>query len=244
MRTCVIYSGQARSFAQVYRNQYFHVLRKLPNPEFFVSVADDEQAADMHLLETLFPPESVHIEYVKQPKLPEPPDDPPFHNIYPRDKATIQDVLRQLWALERAWEFFQETSKDLLQAFDVVVRIRPDIAFGRFEFPMFDDVGWTGANANQCYTPYWARWGGVNDRLAVMGWNAAMHYFTAYQEVRDLRALGCPLHPEQLINAALELGGIHPMHTLAAEFITVRLDGSFVPMSITEIDKLEYARSR
>ena len=240
MRTAVIYSGQARTFARVYRNQYFHVLRKLPNPEFFVSVADDEQAADMRLLETLFPPESVHIEYVKQPTLPEPPDDPPFHNIYPRDKATIQDVLRQLWALDRAWDFYLSFGK----THEVVVRIRPDLAFGRFVMPLFYDPSWGPENDKQCYTPYWARWGGVNDRLAVMGRYAASHYFRTLRAVPVLRAQGCPLHPEQLINAMLELGGIIPGHTLATEFITVRLDGSFVPMSITEIDKLEYARAK
>ena len=241
MRTAVIYSGQTRSFAQVYRNQYWHVLRKLPNPEFFISVADDEQATNMRLLETLFPPESVHIEYVKQPTLPEPLDDPPFHNIYPRDKATIQDVLRQLWALDRAWEFFYELAKPNWD-FDLVLRIRPDLAFGRFEFPSnFDhSIG----RPSRCWTPYWARWGGVNDRLALMGHAAALNYFATYSRIAALRALGCPLHPEQLINASMRECGIGVKHTLSAEFITVRLDGSFVPMSITEIDKLEYARSR
>ena len=246
MRTAVIYSGQARTFARVYRNQYFHVLRKLPNPEFFICVADDFQAKDMFDLREFFPEDRIHLEYVKQPTLPEPPDDPPFHNIYPRDKAPIQDVLRQLWALDRAYDFFcaAQLNDPLLAPvkWDLVVRIRPDLAFGRFEFP--SDFWSVAGMTSRCWTPYWARWGGVNDRLAVMGPQAALSYFRTFHNLPELRKLGCPLHPEQLIHASMREAGVQLKHTLPTEFITVRLDGSFVPMSMTEIDKVEYARSR
>lgn len=229
-RTAVIYSGEARTFAQVFANQYYHVLRHLPDPEFFVSVQDDAQAADMTRLWGRFPADDIHIEYVEQPTLPEPAPDPKWLNLYP-PSAKPQAILRQLWALNEAWGFYQSETK---VEHKLVVRIRPDIAFARFEMP----------SINRCFTPWWARWGGVNDRLALLDQPAARHYFTTFTKIERLRALGCPLHPEQLIAASLRDGGIEPSHTLAADFITLRLDGTIVPMSVTEIEIAEYARAR
>lgn len=234
-RTAVIYSGEARTFATTFANQYWHVLRHLPNPEFFVSVQDDAQAADMTRLWERFPAEDVHIEYVEQPTLPEPEPDPKWLNLYP-PSAKPQAILRQLWALNRAWEFYGAVTQI---EHELVVRIRPDIAFARFELPRHSDT-----HPFSCYTPWWARWGGVNDRMAYLGKEAAKDYFTTFTKIERLRALGCPLHPEQLIAASLRNGGIEPRHTLAADFITLRLDGTIVPMSVTEIEIAEYARAR
>lgn len=230
MTTAVFYSGQARSFAKVFANQYWHVLRKLPNPEFFVSVADDEQAADMELLRTKF--DRVNIEVVQQPTLPEPPPDPPHLAMYP-PSSSPQAILRQLWALDRAWEFYVSR---ISKTHDLVVRIRPDLAFYRFEMPALLSPG-------KCLTPWWARWGGINDRFAVMGQRAAVNYFTSFQVVDGLLSNGCPLHPETLMAASLALGGIKPDHTLATEFATIRLDGTRVEPSVSLTDQAEYSRA-
>lgn len=232
IQTAVVYSGEARTFAKVFENQYFHVLRKLPNPEFFVSVQDDAQAPDMYRLLEKFPSDRVHIEFVQQPTLREPPADPQYLAMYP-PSSPPQAILRQLWALDRAWDFFNSflSAEDSHQ----VVRIRPDLAFYRFEMPR---------GMSNCVTPWWARWGGVNDRMAVMSRGAARSYFTTHMRVEGLRGLGCPLHPETLIAASLELGGITPSHTLATEFATVRLDGTLVAPSVSLIDQVEYSRTK
>jgi len=237
MTTAVIYSGQARTFAQTFPNQWFHVLRKLENPVFFVSVADDPQADDMLRLLERFPENRVFFEKVKQPKLPEPPPDPQWLAMYP-PSATPQAILRQLWALERAWKFSCLVSDEKkLTTPDMVIRIRPDLAFARFEMPRQVDP-W------RCYTPWWARWGGINDRLAVMGLSAAHLYFRTFSSVDALMHLGSPLHPETMIHTRLEYWGSAIHHTLATEFSTIRLDGTVVPPSITTIDSIEYARTR
>lgn len=230
MKTAVIYSGQARTFGQLFENHWWHVLRKLEDPEFFVSVQDDAQAADMTRLWEKFPPDRVHIEYVEQPTLPDPAPESKWLNLYPRS-SPAQSVLRQLWALNRARLFSVHA--------DLVIRLRPDLAFARFEMPRHRDISHLS-----CHTPWWSRWGGVNDRVAVMGCDAAFHYFTTFTKIDRLRALGCPFHPEQLIAASLEDGRIEPSHTLAAEFITVRLDGSHVPMDATQIELADYVRSQ
>lgn len=237
MKTAIIYSGQTRTFTDVFQNQFFHVLRKFPNPEFYVSVEDDKQAQDMTRLWERFPAERVHIEYVQQPQIPEPSPDPKWLAMYPASSPP-QSILRQLWALNRAWDFFAEHSTSQAQVFDIVVRIRPDIAFARFEVPQFGPW-WT---PEACLTPWWARWGGVNDRMAVMGSKAAYHYFRTFDRLKALMDLGCPLHPETLVAASLELGEIEVQPTLATEFVTCRLDGSTVAASINAIDFAEYAR--
>jgi hypothetical protein len=229
MRTAVIYSGQARSFAQVFPNQYWHVLRKLENPEFFVSVAKDDNADAMIRLYERFDPAVVHIEHVEQPQIPEPPDEPAHLSGYARS-VSKQAILRQLWALNRGWGFYQE-KKNGGAEYDVVVRIRPDLRFMRFEMPLSPFV----------YTPWWSRWGGVNDRLAVMNEDAAEQYFTTFTRLDKMLADGAPLHPETLIAESLKSFFVRP---LVAEFHSLRLDGTMTPFDPTVIDIADYARSK
>ena len=229
MRTAVIYSGQARSFAQVFPNQYWHVLRKLENPEFFVSVAKDDNADAMIRLYERFDPAVVHIEHVEQPQIPEPPDDPAHLSGYPRS-ASKQAILRQLWALNRAWEFYQE-KKNEAETYDAVVRIRSDLRFMRFEMPSYNC---------SVYTPWWSRWGGVNDRLAVMSEQAAEKYFTTFTRLGEMLTDGAPLHPETLIAESLRDYYVLP---LVAEFNSLRMDGTMTPFDPTVIDIADYARN-
>ena len=229
MRTAVIYSGQARSFAQVFPNQYWHVLRKLENPEFFVSVAKDDNAEAMIRLYERFDPAVVHIEHVEQPQIPEPTDEPAHLSGYPRS-ASKQAILRQLWALNRGWEFFQEKKNEEAD-YDVIVRIRSDLRFMRFEMP---------SKYHTVYTPWWSRWGGVNDRLAVMNEDAAELYFTTFTRLDEMLANGAPLHPETLIAESLQSFFVRP---LVAEFNSLRMDGTMTPFDPTVIDIADYARS-
>jgi hypothetical protein len=55
---------------------------------------------------------------------------------------------------------------------------------------------------------------------------------------------GCPLHPETMLAAQMSRSGVQVSHTLAAEFVTVRMDGTTRPADITMIDVVEYARTR
>lgn len=231
MRTAVIYSGQARSFAQVFPNQYWHVLRKLENPEFFVSVAKDDNAEAMIRLYERFDPAVVHIEHVEQPQIPEPTDEPAHLSGYPRS-ASKQAILRQLWALNRGWQFFQEKKNEEAD-YDVIVRIRSDLRFMRFEMPLISHNPFV-------YTPWWSRWGGVNDRLSVMNEDAAELYFTTFTRLDEMLAAGAPLHPETLIAESLQSFFVRP---LVAEFNSLRMDGTMTPFDPTVIDIADYARS-
>lgn len=241
MKTCLLYSGQTRSFAQIWENHRWYL--KWAQPDIFASVADDEQAPDMELVKKSFPKSHVLIERVKQEPIAEPEELTRFRSGYPRS-TTLQGVLRQLKALERTWEFF--TNHARYEDYDVVIRARPDIAFVRCDLPRpLSHLGaWT------CWCPWWARWGGVNDRFAVLGPQAAKAYFTTFGFREQLWDFGCPRHPEQMIHASLYAQGVAIDDACAFEFVAVRMpskehpNGGYFPVDASSIDVADYARKR
>lgn len=244
MKTAIILTGQARTFRYTFPTLHWCLFRKLPNPHFFVSVADDAQAPDMDLLRERY--EHVHIEYVKQPEtIPEPEGNLDQRAGWFRS-ASVQSILKQLWALERGWDFFTERNKAecdkadpqgvrattaKLHDFDLIVRCRPDLWCQDIRLPNLDPQSRLKADCpissevypNECLTPWWGTFGGVNDRLALMGPLAAPHYFRAFSNREALWKLGCPLHPETMVRASLELGGVNVLQKLLAEFRICRM---------------------
>ncbi len=227
MKAAILISGQARTFGRkfadakggafrVFESQYWQVYRHYPDAHFFVSIAQDEDAASMELLRTKF--SNVSIEYVVQPTISEPEGAASdLQAATPwRISAPVQNILRAYWANERVWDFAQHC-----EGFDLVIRMRPDLFFQRFDPPAMPAMG-------ECLVPWWGRYGGVNDRFAIMHQFAAENYFTVYSLREKLWTMGCPLHPETMQAAAMELRGTKISHTLSAEFCTVRKDGTLV----------------
>jgi hypothetical protein len=226
MKTAIIYSGQARTFAHLRDNHRWFIHRHHPDAEFFVSVADDAQADDMLSLERQG---VLHFEKVVQPDIPEPKVSE-HHFGYPII-VPVQAVLKQLWSLERAYDFF--LSQANVGEFYQVIRIRPDSRFMRYK-PRF-------ASDHMVRSPWWARWGGINDRFAVMGTHAASSYFRLFSNRQRLLDAGCPCHPETMLGAWLDMSGMISLTDLACEFGTLRLDGTLRPIDPTVIDIAEYA---
>ncbi len=225
MRTAVLISGQMRTFAACVRNQNWHLYRRLGNPAFFVSCANDEQAGTAELLREFS--DDVAIEVVEQPTLGEPSFDltrhAPYEPAIGYDPATVvQGMLRQLWHRQRVWDFFRVARKRD-DDFGIVVRLRPDLLFQGFVMP--DDI-----DGQTVFAPWKATCGGVNDRLGVMGYRAAEWYFTLFSDLPRLLRFGCPLHPESLLQAELEYGVVNVQNTLLAEFTTLRMNGDNPPM--------------
>lgn len=221
LKTVVILSGQLRSFAECLPSQRWQVYRRLINPVFFVSCANDAQAHEAELLKKYY--SEVHIEHIEQPKeVPvqkwDKPKVPQASHPYPAS-ATDQGILKQLWSLNRAWEF----AGPQVDVDDIVIRQRPDLLMRRFDMPKSHKI-----EPFDAYLPAWSRWGGVNDRFGVLGSSAAQAYFTTFQRVQELCELGAPLHPESLVMGALELAHVRIRNTLIAEFDTLRMDGTLI----------------
>lgn len=223
MKTAILISGQARTFARCLASQHWAVYRKLEQPHFYVSVADDADAQNMELLRKQYPNAPVFIEKLKQPDLPEPSATLAAHAPY-AISSSVQAILRQLWNLSRVWRFAQQHGADEC---DVFIRARADLHFHSAKVE-----GMGCVKEAEAFTPWWGTYGGVNDRFAVLGKEAAKAYFTAWDKLPEMLADGCPLHPESIVCAAMQRAGITISPTLAAEFAALRPDGKLVHMVV------------
>lgn len=221
--TAVIISGHMRTFSTCIHTLRWHVLRHCQNLSFYVSTVKDDDAASVGALHSLFPDARIHVRIEdEQPVLPTPDtlSFEPYTNSVPR-----LAIIRQLWQLRQAWTLFeQHATGNELQ----IIRTRPDLYFHSHvpAFPM----------GNVALTPWWGRFGGVNDRFAILSPAAAQSYFCAFDNVPHLLANGCPFHPESLLRAGLELGEVRIVDALKTEFSTFRKDGNHRPPEISAID--------
>ncbi len=175
---------------------------------------NDDQAGHATLLTGDY--ENVKFESYDDPSdLPEIAPDKgafaPYANATTHDKLMLQH-----WGNKKVWDFF--VSSAATESFDVIIRIRPDLWIHRFQ-PEFPEE-------NTVFAPWWGKFGGINDRLAVMGSQAAETYFNLYSGIDGLLKRGCPFHPETMLAGWLQMCGVTVENTLMATFSTDRMDGS------------------
>lgn len=233
MKSAIIISGEIRSLDLCLPNLWWFVFRHFPDAHVFVSTVKDENSHKAGLLRKHF--QKVTIEEVeKQPDFPELKPWTPGQ-FYTHEPYAISvsptAVLRQLWQLEKGYDLYKLSG---LKA-DVIVRCRPDIWFHESELP------YEVAISNLIYpataiVPKFGSFGGCNDRFAILGKTAAANYFTAFSRRETLIAMGCPLHPESMIKAALVGSSVFPSNFL---FSTVRTNGEFRPPEIIPADFLK-----
>ncbi len=239
MKTAVLYTGHMRTFAHCLPTQKWQVLRHYaPDLTFYVSTIKDEDAESWRLLEKHFPGCPVYVEVVpEQPHIPLPAGLPPESSW--REGACFtwepfaisvppQAVLRQLWQLNETWKLYRRSGEF---GHSMFIRMRPDSWMQGYQHP--EDSGW---DAQGAFTPWWGRFGGINDRMAILGPVAAEAYFTTFARLPELIAAGCPLHPESLVCASLTAAGCPPSHKLRAEFSTLRKNGECRSPEISPID--------
>ena len=227
MSTAVLISGQMRTFARCYPSQRWQIFRHYePDIHFFVSCAQDNNVGTTELIKENYA--NVALEAYKDPVLPKIPIEYGLHAPYAN--ATSHDkLLLQHWGNFKVWEFFKSHWGQI--AYDTVIRIRADIFIHRFVKP-------PKPGKTEAYCPWWGKFGGVNDRLAVMGMSAAESYFITYNRILGLLKKGCPFHPETLVAASMELDNIAIRNTLMVEFSTMRMDGQ---QRFPEILQSDYA---
>ncbi len=215
LKTAVLISGQLRTFKICYPTQKWMIFRHYePDIHFFMSCCNDEQAKNSTLLLADYP--NVHVEFYDDPTdLPEIPKEKGFWAPY-ANATTHDKLMLQHWGNKKVWDFF--CSSTATESFDCVIRMRPDMWIHRFQPPYIAP--------NVCVAPWWGKFGGINDRLAIMGNEAAYYYFNLYDGIEKLLKRGCPFHPETLLAAWLRMCGVTVHNTLMATFSTDRMDGS------------------
>ncbi len=222
LKTAVLISGQLRTFKKCYPTQKWHIFRHYePDIHFFVSSVNDDQINDAALITRDY--ENVSLECYDDPvDLPEIAPDKgafaPYANATTHDKLMLQH-----WGNKKVWDFF--ASSEPIESFDVIIRIRPDLWIHRFQPPrLTGDALWN--EPNTVCAPWWGKFGGINDRLAIMGRQAAETYFNLYSGIDGLLKHGCPFHPETMLAGWLQMCGVTVDNTLMATFSTDRMDGS------------------
>lgn len=243
MKTAIMITGAMRSFDKCFPTQQWHIYRHIPDAEFFVSTVKDADSPKVQCLIDKYGAGRVHVDVVdEQPDciaeqralgVPLPTEwvrgKPYMHEPY-AISVHPQAVLRQLWQLQHGWEAFGFHARE----FDSVIRIRPDLYF--HSMTDRDAVG------GPARFPWWGRFGGCNDRFALLSERAAANYFTTYGAVCELLALGCPLHPESLVAARLQTSGIEFAHDIACEFSTLRTTGEMRGPEMHTWDLAAYLR--
>ena len=255
MSTAILYSGQLRTFAQWYPTQRWHVLRHFADPHFFFTIQAQPDA--LQILAPLiadYGADHVHVQQLTDPDLT--PDLTPqlsaaYHQAPYANAAPAHQLLLQHWYQAQVWENFCGHRKTLSLEFDTIIRLRPDLFFHSFEDPTAQKVTRTdreghpngivifqgGIRDDEVLTPWWGRFGGLNDRFAIMGPAAARAYFDVYGKIPELLgSYRAPFHPETLLAARLEIAQVHVTQTLRAEFSTLRMNGQARPPEISPID--------
>lgn len=250
MSTAILYSGQARTIARCHPTQWWHIHRRFSDPHIFVVWQKDANAeAGVHLLKNRYGKDRVFAKLIDDPlDLPMIPlsygEFAPYANAAPH-----QNLMMQHWYQEEVWKFYKAQNLD----FPTVIRQRGDNFFHSFDPNYAMLMHWRdGENvrygvdptipvsANVCFTPWWGRFGGHQDRFAIMGPAAAAAYFTIYSHIQDLLNAGCPFHPESLLKARLESAGVRVLETLRAEHSTLRADGQIRQPEIMAMDLRDF----
>lgn len=244
MSTAVLMSGQFRSFGQCFATQHWHVNRRFPDPHFFLVMQDTLPVAAapnapppinaqalVKLLTDKYGADHVHAKLIQDPTdLPMIPKKfglyAPYENAAPHPQLMMQH-----WYQNEAWKWFLEQRGET--KFDLFVRQRGD--------NFFHGMTMQPIAPRSVYSPWWGRFGGINDRFAIMDEAAASVYFRVYEKIDELLKLGCPFHPESLLKATLELGGVASVDRLLAEFYTCRVTGQHRTMETMPVDMAHIA---
>jgi hypothetical protein len=233
VKVAFIYTGGMRSFDKCWKNHAWQIWRHFPGAKFYVCTEDDEDASKVNL----FGDRAAMVRTVKQPEMVIPagcpdswtPGQPYMHEPY-HISVDPRAVLGQLWMLREGWRLYEEANDPA----DLIIRIRPDLWFHSFDSRFICPTGMP--IHDWAFTPWWGRFGGINDRFAILGPEAARHYFTTYDKIPAMIAEGGPLHPETLVHYAMKRAGISICDDMKAEFSTLRKSGEMRFPEISMID--------
>jgi hypothetical protein len=243
MSTAILISGQLRTFAQCYPTQRWHVLRRFTDCHFFITVQAQPDAHEILApLIADYGAGRVHLQQLTDPDLSAyltPELARAYHQAPYTNAAPAHQLLLQHWYQAQVYSHFIATEDQYPFKFATIIRLRPDLYFHSFA----PDLAVDDLLADEVLTPWWGRFGGLNDRFAIMGDEAAPAYFDVFDKIPALLAAGCPFHPETLLKARLDNASLRVSDRLRAEFSTLRPGGQMRPAEITPIDLAHAALS-
>lgn len=240
MKVAFIYSGAMRSFDKCATNHQWMIWRHFHEAKVYCATQQDADWVSV----AAFSNRGMLCTHrvLEQPEMVIPkgcPDEwqpgrPYMHEPY-HISVDPRAVLGQLWMLREGWRLYQEANDPA----DLIIRIRPDLWFHSFESPRWfvrTPKSLVDSSGKIACIPWWGRFGGCNDRFALLEPKAAEAYFTTYDHIPAMIQEGAPLHPETLVHYSMKRAGISICDDMKAEFSTLRKSGEMRPPEITMID--------
>jgi len=207
MKVAVLVSGQCRTLDICLPSIQRQILAHFPLADLWISVADGPDADQASLL-TKSGLRVRLLEKIVQPTL----DERDYRQRSaggnyligegPEDRTIVQRILRQAWHLRRVYECAAASGEN----YDVYVRLRPDQWF------LVGAQGLPEVTSKNAIVPWWGSFGGVNDRFAILGKQAAEAYCW-WPRLDQWLEEGCRFHPETLTKYALMRAGCKIVHS-------------------------------
>lgn len=176
MTTAVLVSGQMRTLDVCYPTIERHVLDCVSGAEIYSATADDEDAHKVELFR------GVLGVTEPQPQM----EEKDYNRSIGLGCYGVQVVLRQLWAMKRAWKIMEGDGFKP----DWVIRLRPDCWFHN-DIEDFDKC-----DPNAIYVPTFHNFFGLNDRFAFGGYEVMKVYMNRLDNMDEYIAAGGVFHPE------------------------------------------------
>lgn len=201
VKVAILVSGQCRTLNVCLPSIRRQILAHFPMADLWASVADGPDSEQASLLANVGLKVRL-LEKIAQPTL----DERNYRQkslggdywigTGPHDPTIVQRILRQAWHLRRVYEWAAHSGED----YDVYVRLRPDQWF------FVGAQGMPEITPQKAVVPWWGSFGGVNDRFAVLGRQAAEAYCW-WPKLDHWLEEGCRFHPETLTKYALLRSG-------------------------------------
>ena len=129
---------------------------------------------------------SYNYEYVKS-----------FGDAWNTNFENTINLIRQFNSLKQVWKLVESTKNN----YECLIFLRPDL-----KYTTKLDIRYINKNlhSNIILTPYWHKWGGINDRIGIGNYNTMEKYANRLDDVSDfLESTKKPLHAEKFLKFVL-----------------------------------------
>lgn len=145
-----------------------------------------------------------------------------LRDVWGDNYKSIRNLIAHFHLLEKAWQSVPPEA-------DVIMLMRPDVLWIKPYYPLAALL----AGKFVSLFPKWGRFGGINDRFAIMPLHHAERYFLRKRLWRQYAGSIGRLHSERYL--AWLFTGLPRLNILNPQFVRVRLGGNIVLRDFTQL---------
>lgn len=242
LKVCVISVGINRSLGIVAESTDTMLLSRLRKSRFFtlsssLHICDDEVidnprsgevgplptvGKEAELFDEVF---AYSLRIIHEDAAAAAPDLTHLRDIWGDEYKSIRNLLAHFLLLEKAW-------KSIPPDADVIMLIRPDVLWVRPYYPLLALL----AGKFVSFFPRWGRFGGINDRFAIMPQQHAEAYFLQGSRWQAYAERDGGLHAERYLSWLFS--HLPHLNVLNPQFVRVRLGGRIVLRDFAQLREI------